>query len=603
MEALRSAHSRREWLILGLILLCSVFLSVKYFPGVENSHYYAGLSLQTIHPEMMANDPAHGRPLSLTDTPYKLSVYYLLPKLLGEIWLDDRFILPLYIVMVAACFLAVDRMARLFGLTGLAERAAVLLLFMKDHQLIANKVIFAHDPDFHHSGISLPISLWLLYLGLAGRSLWSVIALGTVLALVSLQVTPFNALLALGLLAVGASVGRRRLVWALLATALLCLGIVLFVLTAPPAADRPELWSMLITRWFKNMADPFNTIRDGLLLTSAWNAAFAAMCLGVIVWKGEADPAFRRLRVAAVASLGLWLWAGLYVHYAPPALQFPQILLFPYARELQAVQTVLFVGLAALALRWAERRGGGKAGALAIAVIAALTLAGPGNYLLWAGMFTAGLVLGAGALALRGGGIHRVWEWPGQRLMIVTALALSMGAASAMALRQRLPDLLHLARTGIHGASSQAKWLGVAEYLRAQTPLGSVLFSIQYADDFNPAKPRMDVRRDVASRSGRAVAFPFLLERGLKLPEFRYAQAQRDNAYALALAWYLGDRAQVEERLAQVSPPPDYLLIPNELVDRVAGAGFPFAVETSIRSWTVLRRVAGQGTMLPRARP
>lgn len=601
MEALRTAPPRREWLILGLVVLCSVLLSVKYFPGVENSQYYAGLSLQTIHPELMANDPAHGRPLSLTDTPYKLTIYYLFPKLLGEIWLDDRFILPLYILMVAACFLAVDRMARLFGLTGLAERSAVLLLFMKDHQLIANKVIFAHDPDFHHSGISLPISLWLLYLGLAGRSVWAVIALSLVLAAVSLQVTPFNALLALGLLAVGVAQGKRRLVLALLAGGILCLGLVM-VVTAPPAADRPELWSMLTTRWFKNMADPFNIIRDGMLLTSVWNVAFVALCLGVILWRGETAAPLRRLRVAGIATLGLWAWAGLYVHYAPPSLQFPQLLLFPYARELQAVQAVLFVGLAALAFRWAEKRGGGLAGVGAILVIAALVVAGPGNYPMWLGLLAAGLAAAGGFQVVRGGA-GSLAGWPAQRTMIATALVLSMGVASAVAVRQRLPDLVHLARTGIHGGSSQAKWLGVAEYLRSHTPVGSVLFSFQYAENFDPAKPRMDVRRDVASRSGRAVAFPFLLERGLKLPEFRYAQGQRDNAFALALAWYLGDRAEVEERLEQVSPRIDYMLVPNELVDRVAGPGFPFQVETSIRDWTVLRRVAGQGTMLPQGKP
>lgn len=592
-----SASARTNALILALAGLCAILLSIKYFPGVENSQYYAGLSLQAIHPEMLANDPAHGRPLSLTDTPYKLTAYYLLPRVLGEIWLDDRFIFPLYVLMVAACFLAADRMARLFGLSGLAERAIVQLLFMKDHQLIANKVIFAHDPDFHHSALSLPLSMWLLVIGLSGGGFVPLMALGGVLAAISMQVTPVNGILALALLAVGASPARRRAVWIMLALGLATLWLVLLVIMAPPVADQPELWRLLAAKWFKNMADPFNTIRDGTVLTWAWNLLFVALCAAALIWKGPDEAPLRRLRWVGGTALGLWLTAGLYVHFAPEAFQRPQLLLFPYARQLQAVQAVLYVGVVSLALRWAAVQGGRRAGLVAGLVVVALMLAGPGNYLVWCGLLGMGLLLAGGGVALRQGRCALL-AWDGQKSVIAGSLLITVAVASAMAVRQRLPDFTHLARTGIHGGSSQAKWIGVAEYLRAKTPQGSVILPISHHENSRPDKPKLHVSRELASRSGRAVALPFLLERGLNLREFRWVLEQREIAFAIANAWLAGDRMTVEDGLEKLRPAVDYVVIPDGLPAITAESGFPFVEEARIGRWIILRRTKGHGTML-----
>ncbi|MDP6885149.1 MAG: hypothetical protein QF830_13530, partial [Rhodospirillales bacterium] len=95
-------------IVLLCIILCSVFLSIKYFSGIENTFYYAGFVMKAIHPELLTTDPIVGNDLTSTTSPYKLTLYYLLPKLVGEIWLDDRLIAVLYILTVAAAFLAAD---------------------------------------------------------------------------------------------------------------------------------------------------------------------------------------------------------------------------------------------------------------------------------------------------------------------------------------------------------------------------------------------------------------------------------------------------------------------------------------------------------------
>ncbi|CAA7621817.1 hypothetical protein [Magnetospirillum sp. UT-4] len=599
------AGARSGWpagrVIAALITLCSIALAIKYFPGLESSQYYAGLTLQAIMPDALANDPVHGLALSVSGTPYKLSAFYLLPRLFGELWLDDRFVLPFYILMVAASFLAVDRFARLFGLDGLAERAVCQLMFMRDHQIVANKVIFAHDPDFHHSALALPLSLWLLYFGLAGRGWAKVMVMAAVMAAVSLQVTPTSAAIAIAALTIGTSPGRQRLALATLAAGLGAAYVVLFHLVAPPPADRAELWHLLTTLWFKNMADPFNTIRDGLVATVIGNVLFVALCLATLLWRGPAEAPIRRLRLVAAVSLGLWLAAGLYVHFAPPGLQHPQLLLFPYARQLQGPQVVMYVGLTALVLRWARRTAAPWQQAVAIFAIGALFVAGPGNHLQWAGLYAAGGAAAAALLWWRSRASAAVDGGLSVRWVAAGGLALAALVGSSVSTLSRLPDLAHLAQTGIHGRSAQAKWVGVAAYLRANTPPGSVLLPLEYRGETTPIPDfsTLTVRREIASRSGRAVALPYLLGHGLKLDYFRWALRQRQTAFAIGEDWMRGDSAAVIAGLTLLEPSPDYIVVRTPEAGKIGGLDFPFRAEAEINGWTVLRRIAGKGTVLP----
>ena len=149
----------RDTLIVGIaIVLCAVFLSIKYFPGVESSHYYAGFILSAIDPTLLAEDPIVGAEIGAT-SPYKLTAYYLLPKLFGRLWLDDRFIAVFYVLTVAAAFFFADRIAVRLGASNLLVRLSVLLLFLRDHALFENQVNFAHQPDFHHSALATPLIL------------------------------------------------------------------------------------------------------------------------------------------------------------------------------------------------------------------------------------------------------------------------------------------------------------------------------------------------------------------------------------------------------------------------------------------------------------
>ncbi len=581
----------------GLIGVCSVLLTVKYFPGVESSQYYSGLILKTLHPELLANDGAHGAPFSVTGTPYRLSLYYLLPKLFGELWLDDRFAAPFYLAMVAGCFALVDRIAMALGGRGLFERAAIVLMFAKDHQILANKVNFAHDPDFHHSALAMPFSLLVLWAALAGRSVWVVLGLIILLAGVSSQVTPFAAAVGLGAVAIGAAPRQRRLALGLLGLGLLA-GVMVMVAAAPPAADRVELWDMLAGPWYKNMANPFNTKRDGVVLSVVWNTLFLLLLAVARFWPGEATAPMRRLRMIATASFALWLAAGLYVQFSPTVAHFPQLLLFPFARQLQAAQVVIYVGAMVLLFRWQGQQPSLGRTMAALTVFAVLLVAGPGNYGMWAGMFALSSLAAAAVLHLRprdgetagGMGATVASRFPA---LVATALALGVAAMGADAIRQKAPAWLITARTGIHGASSQAKWLGVARYFRAKTPVDAVVLTYQV--DVNGL---LAVRRELASRSGRAMAPPFLLAHGLKLDYFRFTKRQLDLANDIRDTWQAGDAAATAAGLDEIRPRLDYVVMPSPQASLMAGSDFPFAPEATIDGFTIMRRVKGQGTAI-----
>ena len=118
-----SNHSQTNQIIYLLIFVFSALLTLKYFPGLENETNYAGFSFLAIYPDALQGDPFYGPDRGLFDSAVavRLSGVYLLPKLLGEIWLDDRFIVFVYLALVAASFLAIDRISVLVGATGLGE--------------------------------------------------------------------------------------------------------------------------------------------------------------------------------------------------------------------------------------------------------------------------------------------------------------------------------------------------------------------------------------------------------------------------------------------------------------------------------------------------
>lgn len=594
--------------VLFCVALFAVFLSIKYFPGIENNGYYAGFVIQAIHPDLMAKDPIVGDALSATRSPYKLTIYYLFPKLLGEIWLDDRFIAVLYVLTVAATFWIADRIAIVLGAVGLAERLIILMLFLKDHVVLENAVNFAHHPDFHHSALALPVGMGLIYAALRRASVISLLAWGFLLALISVQVAPFALGMALIARATLAGPRERALIAGILALGLIVAAYVLFVPNAIPDEQRIPIWDLLVYEWYEGMVVPFDPRFSGLSATFIGNASLAALFGAALCMRSEARPALTRARAIIVIAAASWVVLGLFVQFAPDFLKFPQILLFPIARQLQYPQILAYITLAVILFRRLDRRSGTAAVVVSGFSFFLLMLAGPGNFGKWTFLFAASLafaisaryflvkVIPAAIPALSSGSGGRFAPAEIFKHILGLAFAATMTLAMGVALWQKAPAWMHLFKTGVHGASGSAPWIGVDTYLRVYTTKDAVVLPLQFlsGDEISIGEKfgaRLRVSRNVASRSGRAVSAPMMLAKGLDLDYFRFAQEQRRLLASIAESWMAGDATTVAANIDNLRPSPEYVIVPSLVASRIVGPAFPFVKETEINDFAILKRL------------
>lgn len=591
------------------LVLFAILLSFKYFPGIENSGYYAGFVMNAIHPDLMSKDPIVGGAVSATHSPYKLTIYYLFPKLLGEIWLDDRFIAVLYILAVIATFWTADRIAVALGADGIAERLTILALFLKDHVLLENAVNFAHPPDFHHSAIAMPIGLWLINAAVRGAGVSILLAWGALLTLVSLQIAPFA--LGMALIAQASLAGRRErgLIASLLGLGLIAAAYGLFVRNAIPDPDRIALWNMLVFDWYEGMVIPFDPRFSSVTEIFIGNG-FLAVFFGAVLFAPTAEhgPSLTRARAIIAIAVVVWFGLGLFVQFAPDALKYPQILLFPVTRQLQFPQVLAYIALSVIVFRWLDRRATPPTVFIAAVAFFLLFIAGPGNFNTWIMLSTASVAVALTAYFLL---IHRIpasalalFDATGSscplaasfRRILLLSIAMVMAVAMAMAVWQKAPAWVHLIKTGIHGTSGNAIWTGVDAYIRAYTEKDAVVLAFRFAAEHEPSpgkesNKRLIPSRNIVSRSGRATPIPMMLSKGLNLEHFQFAMDQQRIGNDIAEAWMIGNAPAVTALIDTLNPRPDYVIVPTAVANRVAGADFPYARKTEIRNFAILARV------------
>ena len=132
-----------------ILMALAALYSLNYCPGLEYHSGYYGFSYKIIHPESFPTDPflSPQPPAFLARLPQGIrsfvapfygghpayfSLYTLFVKCVGELWLDDRFNLAVYGILVFFCYLGLYRIAALFGLSRL-ERFGILAILSLDH--------------------------------------------------------------------------------------------------------------------------------------------------------------------------------------------------------------------------------------------------------------------------------------------------------------------------------------------------------------------------------------------------------------------------------------------------------------------------------------
>ena len=345
---------RHDRVVLPCILVFAALMSIKYFTGLENSGYYAGFTMSTIHPELLNSDPIVGKKVIGASSPYLLTIYHLFPKFLGELWLDDRVVVVVYLISVALSFLAVDRIAVALGAFGLWERLIILMLFLKDHMILENSVNLAHHPDFNHSALAIPIALWLIWSVVRGKRLAVVLALSALLVSTSLLVGPYTVGLALVAVALTGHGKERVIAASLVAAGVIAAFYVLFFHLQVPGSDRLGLWNILVNHLYEGMVAPFDPRFNGTAFVVLGSTVFAGVLAIVLFWPAPANHGLAAARAIIGTAALAWIVLGLYGQYAPEWARYPQLIMLPITRQLQYPQILAFIGAFVIMMRWAR---------------------------------------------------------------------------------------------------------------------------------------------------------------------------------------------------------------------------------------------------------
>tara|TARA_R110000868_G_C10934114_1_gene766577 strand:+ start:288 stop:2075 length:1788 start_codon:yes stop_codon:yes gene_type:complete len=557
-----------KYIIWSIIFTCSILLTFKYYPGIENSTYYAGFILRAIDPTLMPLDPIVGDEIS-GHSPYKVTIYYFLPKIFGTLWLDDRFVVFFYLATVIFTFWLADKTAVALGAKNIFIRASVLLIFVRDHQVIENLVNFAHQPDFHHSALAIPASLSVIYLSLKYRNILLTVVAGLSISLISIQIAPFTLGFALLAIAVASDGKNRKIAVSILVFGAIAFIALIFKVMPVPASDRVALWNLIVSNWYEGMVAPF----DVAFYQSIWDAAakntmFIALLSAAALWPANGNKAVKGAKAIFGISLLIFICLGLYGQFAPDALKYPELILFAVTRQLQTPQILAVICLIVLCLNWMQRDPSIYRGLGAFITVLFLVILGPGNHLQWGVLFVLSslavvIILTPKARPISDGFFtQRLFKlFP---MIIFLALFTTMTIATAGSAHQKFSDWKILFATGVHGASASAKWINISRYLAENTPKSAVVLPFEYTD---PAKQTaLGVRRNIASRSGRAVPWAMRLSKGLNLEWFLYANKLYDQHKTISAAWMARDVKKAVNVISEIHPTVDYVVIPDDVI-------------------------------------
>ena len=583
------------WLVAALF---SVLYALARFSGLEYHGGYFGNAALALRARSFFD--------AISSTPFKptmVSVYYWLVRLVGERWLDDRLTIMVYLGLVIAAVIVLDKTARLFGAERFEERIAILSLMLLGHRFKDNLAQLVSHAEFNPTTFAGPAALWLLYATLAGKPASRLFPLMLLVSLISIKNAWLPVLIGLIIFYRERLGSRAKLlvgsgaivfvVWAL---------VVYYFKLRPPGEAHPILFNTFLLGMDNSEANPF--------MEQTWfgNIMFVLLSLGGFVVKLPTPAVMRRVKVIASIGLAVWLVGGVYLSYAPDAIKIPYLIPINFNRALWWPQYVLFMAIGVAALKWIQRTQSWTGLATAYAIVLMLyltpfTASGVHVNLKQAGALGLMTVLmlwryrraslGDGALPSPNG----IRRWRIESLtgvMCLRTLAVALCATTLLTLAGRIwirwPHLSYLVHHGVMGDNPGAKWVGVNEYFRTHTPPSATVISLSMR--VYPWEPeRLTIDYSFTIRSGRQ-----LPAASLPVYYFDLASLERDNVRArhveeLIKAWERQDAAAASASLSVLGAP-DYVVVPTVKTGWLLRAPrFPYTVEASIREFTIMRRL------------
>ena len=567
-------------------------MSLKYFPGIEHTWAYAGNVFQAIHPSAFPGDPIIAAERSLWEKPFQLSLFYLGPRIMGEIWLDDRFVFVVYLALVVVSLVGIDRMVKLAGITDFVSRLVIQLIFMRDHQYLTKMVTFSSQPDVHHGAFAIPAIIWLIYAAVSRKPLWLILGLCVLTASISIKLAPYPIAYCLIIAAVNGGIRDRVVVVSVFAAALAVFAYVAAYAIPVPETERLLMWNLMSAVEMHD-ANPFYPSPD-MATTIVKNIVFVVILTAALLAPVPRSAATRGMKIYIGLGLLTWLAGSLYFSFAPDALKIVHVLPFSLGRSLSWPLTVAYLVVMASVILWLRNHKSARDVVAATLVFMGLLVVGPGNYGLWAGLFSASIlvVLATQFFRQRTAGDPDVgpnpFPWIADRypVLLVQALALTIAIAFASTILKKLPEWKTWAIHGVHGGSSGAQWIGIDEYIRENTPFDAVVLPLYEA---TPGTGLISTRA-LASRGGRTIPYLTIYSSPFDLQKWKVETEQIALMERFQDATRERDWRQAAKELEGLFLQPDYLILKKNFLSKEFFTFFPYAEETRIRDYVILKR-------------
>ena len=587
-----------------LIIVFSIVMTAKYFPGLENETVYSGNVYQTLHPDAFIRDPYRSPDRTLASKPSQISLFYTVVSMIGDIALDDRFLAVIYIGLVGLSLWGIDKTTHLLGISDVSARLLVLLMFLKDHAVLAHKVLFAHHQGFNHTVFAIPIIVWLFYAALARKGLILVLSLSVLLVVVSFRNAAFPIIMAMMVVAFTGRPVERIAVFVLVIFGLLTSYWILFHFAAVPDEWRLELWDILRINEGDD-GNPFHNSNYHPLLFIVKTALWFAICLGAFFWSPKNEPAYQGVRVIMLLAVLIWLSGGIYFSYSPDIIKIPLLLGSAPTRALAWPQNLAYVVLLVLTIRFANRQGTAKSALIAGALISILYIIGPGNIDRWITLCTIACVT-----TLFSHWCIFSWRVNNQsikawfvlyptkhwlRISLHTLFLVTIVAYSVAAW-QKAPYWRVAFDSGVYGDTSSAAWIGVAEYIRDNTPTTAIVLPITYKTRpyylaAYATNAELVARRSLGTRAGRSMPIPQPYPGNFRNPTaWKLLHQQKRVLNLITTALENREFSTTISSIDLLKPTPNYIILPMSILGNKPDVMIPYRLETQIHGYAILSR-------------
>lgn len=533
------------------IILFAFLFTTVHFQGVEWHVENFGNVYWILHPDSFQGDPA----MSFS-RPSFMSIYYLLVKLFGEIWLDDRFQMVLYFILVITTLIAIDKTVQVMGLKRVDGRMLTLSSLLIEHRILNHQsdILFG---GHNASSFAQGISTWILYFIIAGRFTWKMpvmpvlMLLGT---LTQIRYIWFSILLGFVTFWIERLKRHSRVLLGFAGGGVLLSGLIYYyAFLRPGDGTDPKLFDYIVNSVDKNEGNPFmNLIQNNFL--------FLALCLGGFFIKLPSKAVQKRVKITVLLGLVVWLFGGLYLTYSPDILKIPYLAPFSPVMSLWWPQYILYLSFSVFALveieaasTWKRRLELGT-----LLLILYLLPFSPLNIKVSAvcGVLFTFLLIPIFLKRLKA---------PGPKLYYLL-LTVSFCAATflfhGVRIYRRWPAFSFLMKHGIIGDHPGAKWVLVNEYFRTQTPTPATVIAL--SEQRYPIEPKeLDYDESLRIRSGRSMPIhfspvPFYLD----YQNLMRQREQRGQMGEFVQKWKAHDIPGIFEKL-KILGSPDYLVVPK----------------------------------------